>query len=52
VHDLSAVVHASAIKANVPILNFYGGFESHQIKNIDFLDHKALETLIHHELRP
>jgi pyruvate-ferredoxin/flavodoxin oxidoreductase len=50
VHDLAAVVHASAIKASVPFLHFYDGFRtSHQIENVDFLDYAALGGLVDKE---
>ena len=44
VMDLSAVAHLSAIKAQMPFINFFDGFRiSHELQKIEVIESKELE---------
>ena len=50
VMDLSAVAHLSAIKAQMPFINFFDGFRiSHELQKIEVIESKELEGLIDQE---
>lgn len=47
VMDLSAVAHLSAIKASLPVLNFFDGFRtSHEIQKIEVFTDEELKPLV------
>lgn len=44
--DLSPVAHCVAIKASLPVMNFFDGFRtSHEIQKIDVLDYEQLREI-------
>ena len=50
VMDLSAVAHLSAIKAQMPFINFFDGFRiSHELQKIEVIESKDLEGFIDQE---
>ena len=50
VMDLSAVAHLTAIKAQMPMINFFDGFRiSHEIQKVEVLDKEELAPLIDQE---
>lgn len=47
VMDLAAVAHLSAIKGQVPFLNFFDGFRtSHEVQKIEVLEYDELKDLV------
>jgi pyruvate-ferredoxin/flavodoxin oxidoreductase len=49
-HDLAAVSHAATLTSRVPVLHFFDGFRtSHEITEVDTLDHDDLRALVDDE---
>ena len=50
VMDLSAVAHLTAIKASLPVLNFFDGFRtSHEVQKIEVMEMEEVEPLVDRE---
>jgi pyruvate-ferredoxin/flavodoxin oxidoreductase len=46
-HDLAVVSHAATLTSRVPVLHFFDGFRtSHEVTEVDVLDHDDLRTMI------